>query len=112
MSILRVGARVGVAIYPHRVYHMGMSSIADHPIELDLPVEGMTCGSCAARVQRKLERQDGVSAAEVNFATGKAHLTLTQAVDLSVLRAAVEDAGYHVPDEIPDDALDAESVSA
>src|SRR5258705_3336056 len=36
----------------------------------------MTCGSCAVRVQRTLARQPGVQAAEVNFASGIAHVTL------------------------------------
>jgi copper-transporting P-type ATPase V len=78
------------------------SSVSPHPIEIDLPVEGMTCGSCAARVQRTLERQDGVASADVNFATGRARVTLDQAVEMSVLRDAVEDAGYHVADEDPE----------
>lgn len=38
--------------------------------ELDLPVEGMTCGSCSARVQRALQKQPGVLDAQVDFATG------------------------------------------
>jgi cation-transporting ATPase V len=41
---------------------------------LDFTVQGMTCGSCAARVQRTLARQPGVRAAEVNFASGIAHV--------------------------------------
>ncbi|MBA2237657.1 MAG: heavy-metal-associated domain-containing protein [Lysobacter sp.] len=47
--------------------------------ELDLVVEGMTCGSCAARVERTLNRQAGVRAAAVNFATGKAHVSRLEA---------------------------------
>ncbi len=39
-------------------------------------VEGMTCGSCAARVERTLRRQPGVAAAGVNFATGRATVEL------------------------------------
>ena len=41
---------------------------------LDFTVQGMTCGSCAARVQRTLSRQPGVQAAEVNFASGIARV--------------------------------------
>jgi copper-transporting P-type ATPase V len=62
---------------------------------LDLAVEGMTCGSCAARVERILGRQEGVSAAEVNFATGKAHVAGDD-LDLARLQAAVERIGYAV----------------
>ena len=43
---------------------------------LDFSVEGMTCGSCAARVERTLAESHGVADAEVNFATGRAHVTL------------------------------------
>ncbi len=87
---------------------------ADSPRFLDLPVEGMTCGSCAARVQRTLERQEGVAAAEVNYATGKAHLTISEEVDLDAIRAAVEKAGYHVAELDTDGsgAADEEGASA
>ncbi|GGI03705.1 heavy metal translocating P-type ATPase [Egicoccus halophilus] len=61
---------------------------------LDLPVEGMTCGSCAARVQRTLDKQPGVRDAEVNFGTGLARVELDEAADLDALQAAVERTGY------------------
>ncbi|MGI8707199.1 MAG: heavy metal translocating P-type ATPase [Actinomycetota bacterium] len=62
---------------------------------LDFRVEGMTCGSCAARVQRALEKSDGVEQAEVNFATGKAHVTLvSDDPDAEALSRVVERSGY------------------
>ena len=42
----------------------------------ELEVSGMTCGSCAARVKRALERQEGVGDAVVNYATGRATVEL------------------------------------
>lgn len=42
---------------------------AEQP-SIDFGVGGMTCGSCATRVQRVLGKQPGVEQAEVNFATG------------------------------------------
>ena len=58
-------------------------------------VQGMTCGSCAARVQRVLGRQPGVASAEVNFATGAARVELDPATaDIKALRAAVDKIGY------------------
>ncbi|MDX2379016.1 MAG: heavy metal translocating P-type ATPase [Acidimicrobiia bacterium] len=75
----------------------------DEARALDFSVEGMTCGSCAARVQRTLADADGVADAEVNFATGRAHVTLAEAAeghdptDVDVITAlvnAVEHAGY------------------
>jgi cation-transporting ATPase V/Cu+-exporting ATPase len=61
---------------------------------LDLDVEGMTCGSCAARVQKTLAKQSGVTDAEVNFATGRARVTVDHTVDLGALQSAVERTGY------------------
>src|SRR5258707_3913446 len=62
-------------------------------IEVELPVRGMTCAACAARVQKKLAAIDGV-AASVNFATGKATITAPPSVSVARLLEAVEQAGY------------------
>ncbi len=43
---------------------------------IELDVSGMSCGSCAARVQRTLDGQPGVSEALVNYATGRATVHL------------------------------------
>ena len=64
--------------------------------QIDLAVEGMTCGSCAARVQRTLEKVDNVERADVNFATGKARVQTAGAVSIDDLAAAVDRAGYKV----------------
>ncbi|HTD10266.1 MAG TPA: cation transporter, partial [Solirubrobacteraceae bacterium] len=62
---------------------------------MELDVSGMTCGSCAARVQRALSRQPGVSEALVNYATGRATVELKPgATDLEALAAAVQGIGY------------------
>ncbi|MCU1680384.1 MAG: heavy metal translocating P-type ATPase [Amycolatopsis sp.] len=64
---------------------------------LEFAVHGMTCGSCAARIQRTLGRQDGVSAAEVNFATRVAHVTLADHhTDPDELQSAVDKIGYRL----------------
>src|SRR5688500_7030932 len=66
---------------------------------LDFEVEGMTCGPCAARVQKILSRQDGVVAADVNFATGRARVQAAPQVDVAALENAVAKIGYglHAP---------------
>ncbi len=64
------------------------------PIEIDASVGGMTCGSCAVRVQRTLSKQPGVLNAEVNYATGRAHVEAEPGIDLTNLVSAVDNAGY------------------
>jgi len=62
---------------------------------VELVVSGMTCGSCATRVQRALSRQDGVEEAAVNFATGRATVHFDPAlVKVDDLVTAVAKAGY------------------
>ncbi|MGW5073571.1 heavy metal translocating P-type ATPase [Rhodococcus sp. NPDC004095] len=60
---------------------------------VDLDIGGMTCASCANRIERKLGKLDGVTAT-VNFATERAHVTHPDTVTLGDLVAAVEAAGY------------------
>lgn len=73
-------------------------------VRIVLPVEGMTCASCSARVGRALSKLDGVDVANVNFATHRAAVSYDpERVDPAALRAAVERVGYAVPD-VPDDA--------
>src|SRR6267378_2708754 len=60
-------------------------------------VEGMTCASCAARVQRTLGRQSGVAAAGVNYATRQATVTYDPSVtDMDTLAGAVDHIGYQL----------------
>ena len=71
------------------------TALRDGPVtDLDFAVAGMTCGSCAARVQRVLARQDGVVDAQVNFAMGRAHVVATPDVAVDQLRAAIDKIGY------------------
>ncbi|MFJ8345422.1 heavy metal translocating P-type ATPase [Streptomyces sp. NPDC094153] len=61
--------------------------------EVELVIGGMTCASCAARVERKLNRMDGVEAT-VNYATEKAKVTFREDVAVADLIATVEATGY------------------
>ena len=62
---------------------------------LTLPVEGMTCASCVARVEKALKKVDGVDGVNVNFATEKVTLTFNEEkADFVKLSEVVEDAGY------------------
>ena len=60
-------------------------------------VQGMTCASCATRVEKALRRLPGVAAADVNLATEQVQVQAGPGVTLDSLVAAVEQAGYAVP---------------
>src|SRR5699024_3410579 len=61
---------------------------------------GMTCASCAARVERKLNRLDGVQAS-VNFATEQARVQAPEGVGVDELIAAVSATGYTATPSAP-----------
>ncbi len=60
---------------------------------LELPITGMTCASCATRVEKRLNKLEGVSAS-VNYATERAAVTYEDGVAPEALVSAVEAAGY------------------
>jgi len=65
---------------------------------VELEIEGMTCASCANRIEKRLNRIDGVTAT-VNYATERAAVTFADDVNTDLLVAEVEAAGYsaHLP---------------
>ena len=70
------------------------------PIELTLPVVGMTCASCVNRIERYLVRADGVADASVNLATERATVRFDpDIVDRTAIVAAIQAAGYDVAHE-------------
>jgi len=79
-------------------------SAADDPVvagdlqRVELEIEGMTCASCANRIEKRLNRIDGVTAT-VNYATERAAVTFADDVNTDLLVAEVEAAGYsaHLP---------------
>ncbi|RAU98527.1 heavy metal translocating P-type ATPase [Mycobacterium colombiense] len=63
------------------------------PSRIELEITGMTCASCAARIEKKLNKLDGV-AATVNYATEKAAVTAPAGYDPRILIGEIERAGY------------------
>ena len=61
--------------------------------KVELNIEGMTCASCAARIEKRLNKVEGV-VASVNYATEKASVTFEEGIDAFELIDAVESAGY------------------
>lgn len=67
---------------------------------ITLPIRGMTCASCSARVERALKKLPGVQSAVVNLATETATIDAPE-LDRSVLVEAIVRAGYDVPEREP-----------
>ena len=61
-----------------------------------MKIEGMMCGHCEARVKKALEALEAVQEAEVSHESGTAVVTLSGAIDDTVLKKAVEDQDYKV----------------
>ncbi|MBN8506941.1 MAG: heavy metal translocating P-type ATPase, partial [Burkholderiales bacterium] len=79
---------------------------------LELRIEGMTCASCVARVEKALKAVPGVLSAEVNLAMETARIEATRLVDLAQLVAAVEKAGYQASDADAEPAVAAAAAPA
>ncbi|HEX8779968.1 MAG TPA: heavy metal translocating P-type ATPase [Nocardioides sp.] len=75
--------------------------------DTELAITGMTCASCANRIERKLNKLDGVTAT-VNYATEKAKVTFPVSVSTDDLLRTVEAAGYGatLPAAVPDQTTD------
>lgn len=67
--------------------------------QINLDIEGMTCASCSAAVERAIKKQSGVQSVSVNLTTNKATLSYDPSViKLSTIKQAVEKAGYKAND--------------
>ena len=79
------------------------------PEALRFEVDGMTCATCAVRIERVLARHEGVEAAAVNLANTSAVVRPSGEVDIEDLQSAVEKIGYkitpHDPDSDPRDMV-------
>ncbi|MEV8015061.1 heavy metal translocating P-type ATPase [Streptomyces sp. NPDC086554] len=71
--------------------------------EVELAVGGMTCASCSARIEKKLNRMEGVTAS-VNLATEKAKVSYAEGTDVAQLVATVEKLGYTAQEIVPEPA--------
>ncbi|HEY6498822.1 MAG TPA: heavy metal translocating P-type ATPase [Streptosporangiaceae bacterium] len=88
-------------------------TVRTHPTattrEIDLSVQGMTCAACAVRVQKKLGKLDGVTAA-VNYATGTARVTAPAGLPVEALTDAVAAAGYSATQAADNDDADGDAA--
>jgi P-type Cu+ transporter len=80
--------------------------------QLDLPVEGMTCASCVARIEQRLALAPGVASASVNFASARATVRFDpRVIGRPALARRIGDLGYRVPDAPVYDAEAAEAAA-
>lgn len=77
---------------------------------IDLEIGGMTCASCAARVEKRLNKLDGVEAS-VNYATEKARVSAPAGIDAQALIEAVEQSGYSARLPAPKDSIRSRQAS-
>jgi P-type Cu+ transporter len=83
------------------------SAVTGGWVQAELVVTGMTCGACAARIERRLNRLDGVSAT-VNYATGRAYFTSLGGREAPELIGVINSTGYRaaLPEPEGNDAAD------
>ena len=80
-----------------------VGTVAEKADRVELTIEGMTCASCAARIEKRLNRLDGVEAS-VSYASEHAAVRFDPGqVSVEDLIASVEGAGYHA--SLPREAL-------
>ncbi len=69
-------------------------------VSIKIPVEGMTCDSCAAHIQKKLSTTAGVQGAKVSFLAGLAEVDMDQSlIDKDFVQGIIEGLGYSVTDQ-------------
>ncbi|HMM53771.1 MAG TPA: copper ion binding protein, partial [Candidatus Desulfobacillus sp.] len=89
-----------------------MDANAAAAASIDLPIEGMTCAACAARIEKQLNKLPGVEAA-VNFASERAHVAFdAQAASVAQLVETIEKTGFKVPPQSLDLAISGMTCAA
>ena len=74
-------------------------TVSEKPAQVTIPVRGMSCSSCVAKIESSLQSLPGVVEASVNFATEKATVSYIPSVhSLTDLKKAIRDSGYEPVD--------------
>lgn len=91
-----------------------MSAIAEKTVDrIDLPVTGMTCAACAARIERSLAKAEGVEEASVNLATERAMVRFDPEITgVEKIVETIRDAGYDAIIPAPSAAISGDDVQA
>ncbi|GHV69629.1 copper-translocating P-type ATPase [Spirochaetia bacterium] len=87
----------------------GMTSAAGSTVTI--PIGGMTCAACSARVEKAIRKLEGIETATVNLATEKATVIYNpQALRISAIKEAIEKAGYKALDFSKEGAVDEDKL--
>jgi len=79
---------------------MSETSRSEHYAQVSLPVEGMTCAACVAKVEKTLKNMAGVQEVHVNLLSGKAAVAYaSDQVGVPQMVKLIQDIGYEVPEE-------------
>src|SRR5690606_14990166 len=84
---------IAAPVLKHAIEKTGFEVVTQ---QFDLNIEGMTCASCVARVEKALKKVDQVLEAQVNLATEKAHVVALSPLASSKLTQAVQKAGFDI----------------
>jgi len=103
--------KVSISAIKEAVEKAGYGVIEDiKSNKVTIPIGGMTCAACAARVEKAISKLDGVIKASVNLATEKATIEYdTQKIRLSAIKQSIEKAGYK-PLEIEKNTVDEDKL--
>ncbi|HZJ02058.1 MAG TPA: heavy metal translocating P-type ATPase, partial [Gemmatimonadaceae bacterium] len=91
-----------------------MSAVAEKTVDrIDLPVTGMTCAACAARIERSLAKAEGVQEASVNLATERAMVRFDPGITgVEKIVETIRDAGYDAIVPVPSAGISGDDVQA
>jgi Cu+-exporting ATPase len=95
--------RVNPSILVDRLTRVGYEPVVER---VDIPVGGMTCAACVARIERRLTNLPGVVDTSVNLLSGRVQVTFSpQQTHPQAIKAAIASAGYQVLQTEPDSAM-------
>lgn len=86
--------------------HTPTTSTSSNATAISLPVQGMSCASCVGRVEKAVRKVPGVAEVSVNLATERIHIQPAGKLDTAAVVQAIEKAGYEVPTQTTELAVE------
>lgn len=106
-------SKVSEATIQEAIEKIGFGVVAELPqtTSVVIPIAGMTCAACSARIEKMIAKMDGVTAATVNLATEKATVEYDRKkVKLSAIKQTIEKLGYKALDAERENAVDEDKL--